>query len=89
MPATVSTIDIHLQLERSVRAGVEGFFEKYPENWGVSIAGAQGNAVWVLKVVAPDSQREWVRRLEDGEHDIGNILKVLGEIAAELSLTQT
>ena len=89
MPAMVSTTYTHPELEQTVRATVSGFFKKYSENWAVSIVGAQGNSVWVLRVTAPDGQREWERRLENGGHHIGNILKVLEEITAELAPSQS
>jgi hypothetical protein len=87
MSATVSITHIHLSLVQSVRAAVEGFFEKYAENWTVYIVGGNENSVWVLTVTAPNGRGERERRLsgEDGGHKIENILKTLEEITSELT----
>ena len=92
MPATVSTNYLgHPEIEKNLRAGVGEFFRKYPDNWTVSILGAQTNTVWELKVTASDGRREWVHRLhgEDGGHDIETILMVLKKITLELPPSQS
>jgi len=92
MPATVSADYLgNPETEKKLRARVEEFFKKYPDDWRVSIFGAQTNTVWELKVTASDGRKEWIHRLhgEDGGHDIETILTVLEQITVELPISQS
>lgn len=89
MPANVSTgLFGNLKREEQIRIAVENFFKPHPENWVVSILGAQKNDAWEVKLKAPDD-REAVRMLygHDGGDRIERVLKVLEEITIELSST--
>jgi hypothetical protein len=88
MPATVTTnfLGISSDDEQRLRARVEHFFDQYPENWTLSILGAQNNTIWKLRVTASDGHTTWEHNLhgEDGGHDIDKILTVLDKITLQI-----
>lgn len=91
MPATVSTKDIcEPEMETKLRAAVEQLFKKYPDDWRVSVRGAQTNDDWELKVTASDGRRQWVHRLHalGGGQNIETILTILENINIELPPNQ-
>lgn len=87
MPAIVSTHYLgNPEAEGRLLAAVQELFKKYPDDWMVSILGAQTTDAWQLKVTASDGKREWTHMLygQDGGHDIEKILRVLEQITVRL-----
>lgn len=88
MPATIATSNIgDSEKEKNLRARIEEFFDQFPEDWRVSILGAQHNTVWELTVTAPNGRKEWVHRLhgEDGGHNMETIMIDLKKITSGMS----
>jgi hypothetical protein len=83
VPATLTTkylgVGLSAEDEKKLRARTEQLFRQIPDNWTVSIVGAQNNDVWQLNITASDGHRTWERGLHgrDGEHSIEKILDIL------------
>jgi hypothetical protein len=88
MPATVSVNYFdHPEFEDILRRQLEEFMSRYEGRWTIRLSGSQQNAIWELKVEAPNGTRESVTTLygEDGAQPIDKLLVELRKLVKRIS----
>jgi len=84
MSAVVTIVYVERpELKSQLLTKVEGFFEKYPDTWSVTILGSSTNTALEVKVSSPDGLRQFSDWLytENGVRNLETLLAVAVEKA--------